>query len=225
MFPSTAARFYADIPIALRGRSPKECSRWLAVITRDRIALAANQLTNFLHELASDAAAGGGMTNRSSRHIHRVIRFAVCGWPCHFHLDRLGILPVAILFLVGAPLVAMMASSDVSATLVGNIAGAGFCVTGNNFGINAALVMIYPTPIARLGPDGPSCSRVGSLGVLLSAASCWRCTSRNKYVLAPALASGRSVAAGVLAVMCFSGLEVSDLMNRLRSVHRSHSAD
>jgi len=123
-------------------------------------------------------------------------------------------------FLVGAPLVAMMASSDVSP---------------------ATLVAIMPAPASALpeiiSASMPPChdlpdtnsldwsrwaqavGRVGSLGGSYYRASCWRCHLRNKYCTSPPqLCLGserwplRLGCDGALAV-----LEVSDLMNRLRS--------
>ena len=91
-------------------------------------------------------------------------------------LDRWGAIPMAVLFVLGAPLVAMMAGSHDSAmTRAVIIAGAGLCVTGINIALTALLGLFHPTPIRALGIGWTqSAGRLGALaaplvgGLLLS---------------------------------------------------------
>jgi AAHS family 4-hydroxybenzoate transporter-like MFS transporter len=90
-------------------------------------------------------------------------------------MDRLGALQIVVFFLLGIPFVASIGMPVLSLTSIGMlIACAGFCVTGNNFGINSATAMIYPTPVRSTGAGwAQAVGRLGSLtapiigGVLL----------------------------------------------------------
>lgn len=138
---------------------------------------AANQMANFfaltwLPTLLAGAAAGGhGSATASLFSLGGLVSGAVL----LLVLDRLGTIPVLLLFVVGAPLVAGMAASDLSPALHAVIvAGAGMCVTGVQIGITALLGIVYPTPIRSAGTGWTQAAgRVGALaapvvgGVLL----------------------------------------------------------
>ena len=96
------------------------------------------------------------------------------------------------------------------------IAGAGFCVYGNQFGINAALVMIYPTSVRAIGAGwAQAFGRIGSIaapiigGILLGKAVP---ASEIFYAPAIALVLG-ALSAVVLAVLCvrrFAGYRLDE---------------
>ena len=112
------------------------------------IALAANQVANFfalswlptlLQSVGMTTAQAGINSSMYS------IGGLVGGLLLTFIIDRLGMLPVVVFFLIGTPLVALVGTPDLSLTAIGLlIVGTGFCVVGNNFGLNAAIVLIYP---------------------------------------------------------------------------------
>lgn len=134
-----------------------------------------------------------------------------------FIIDRFGALPVVVLFLLGAPAVAAIGFPGESPMALGAIiAAAGFCVTGNNFGMNAIIGMIYPTPIRSMGTGwAQACGRIGALaaqivgGVLLG----MHLPTQELYLVpAVALVVG-AVAAGVLVLLCvrrFGGYRVDE---------------
>ena len=123
-----------------------------------------------------------------------------------FLIDKLGVLPIMGLFLVGVPLMASVGLPNLSPELLlAIIAGAGFCVYGNQFGINAALVMIYPTSVRAIGAGwAQAFGRVGSIlapivgGILLGKAVP---ASAIFYAPAIALVLG-ALSALVLALLC-----------------------
>ncbi len=121
-------------------------------------------------------------------------------------IDRFGALPMVFLFLVGAPLVAAIGLAHLPPLVLGAvIAGAGFCVTGNNFGASAVVGMLYPTAIRSLGAGwAQAFGRLGSLaaqvigGLLLA-----RGVSMGEAYLAPALALVVGAgASGIFNILC-----------------------
>ncbi len=121
-------------------------------------------------------------------------------------MDRLGVVPMLVLFLAGAPLVAAIGLPDLSTAqhaLV--IAGAGFCITGINFSMNAAVGMIYPTPVRSVGVGWANAAgRAGAFaaptagGTLLA----WH-ISTQELLLAPAAVLGLgALCCGGLAALC-----------------------
>jgi MFS transporter, AAHS family, 4-hydroxybenzoate transporter len=67
-------------------------------------------------------------------------------------LDRLGLIPVAVLFVLACPLVVLIGSPGLSQqSLLAVAAMAGFCILGLQFGINAISGIIYPTDIRAKG--------------------------------------------------------------------------
>ncbi len=80
-------------------------------------------------------------------------------------IDTLGIIPLALMFLVGAPLLATMILPGVP--LWGKhllIAGAGVCSMGLQVGISAALSLLYPSSVRSMGVGiGQAAGRVGAI--------------------------------------------------------------
>ena len=154
----------------LASSSPKKLFEGaLAIITPAMwIALAANQMTNFFtlswlptllqSQGLSTAQAGINSSLFSTGGL-------VGGLVLTLVIDRLGALPIIVFFLLGIPLVASIGTPGLSLMSIGMlIAGAGFCVTGNNFGINSAMVMIYPTSVRSMGAGwAQAVGRLGSL--------------------------------------------------------------
>lgn len=139
---------------------------------------AANQMANFfaltwLPTLLQSAGASTAHAGASASLFS--LGGLLSGLALLLLLDRLGVILVVGLFIVGAPLVATMAMGDLSPTahnLV--ILGAGVCVTGVQIGITALLGIFYPTTIRSTGTGWTQAAgRVGALaapivgGVLL----------------------------------------------------------
>ena len=199
----------ASVPVS-RGSPARLFAGSLAVITPALwVALAANQFANFfaLSWLPTFLQSSGLSTAQAGISASM---FAIGGLAggiiLTFIIDRLGVLPIIGLFLLGAPLIASMGIEGASPWALGSIiAAAGFCVTGNNFAINAAMAMIYPTPIRATGTGwAQAMGRMGSMaapilgGVLLR----MHLVPRELYY-APALALLiGAVAAGLLVVFC-----------------------
>lgn len=117
--------------------------------------------------MAADLAAGGGASTAAAGGTASLFALGglVAGIVLVFLIDRLGVVPLVGMFLVGVPLVAGMASTDLSPTthaLV--IAGAGFCVTGIQCGLTALLGLLYPTAIRSVGTGWTQAA--GRLGAL-----------------------------------------------------------
>ena len=129
---------------------------------------AANQMANFfsLTWLPTLLQASGASTASASASASLFsIGGLLSGVVLLFIIDRMGVVPLVALFLAGAPLVAMMAMSDLSpAAHAAVIAGAGLCVTGVQLGITALLGIFYPTPIRSLGTGWTQAA--GRLGAL-----------------------------------------------------------
>ncbi len=132
------------------------------------IVLAANQFTNFfiLSWLPLLLRAIGAGTQRIGLTTTAYsVGGLLGGLALVFIIDQLGLIPIVVLFAVGVPAVVLIGLPHLSALAVaGIIAFAGFCVTGNNFGINAVLGTIYPTPIRSMATGwGQALGRVGAL--------------------------------------------------------------
>ena len=177
------------------------------------IVLAANQFTNFfmvswLPLLLRSIGAGTqrvGLTTTTYS-----IGGIVGGLALVFIIDQLGVLPIVALFAIGVPVVALIGLSHLSAiALAAVIAFAGFCVTGNNFGINAVLGTLYPTPIRSMATGwGQALGRVGALlaqvagSLLLSQ----HVPFAKVFIVPAASLLLAAIAASVLAVLCYRRL-------------------
>ncbi len=174
------------------------------------IVLAANQFTNFfmvswLPLLLRSIGAGTQRIGLTTTMYS--VGGIVGGLALVFIIDQLGVLPIVTLFAVGVPVVALIGLPHLSAiAIAGIIAFAGFCVTGNNFGINAVLGTLYPTPIRSMATGwGQALGRVGALlaqvagGMLLS-----RHVPFAEVFIAPAASLLLAVvAAALLGLLCY----------------------
>ena len=140
---------------------------------------AANQMANFfaLTWLPTLLQAGGaGAAHGGATASLFALGGLISGIVLLLLLDRIGVVPVLILFAVGAPLVAAMALPGLSSSLHAVvILGAGVCVTGVQIGLTALLGIFYPTSIRSSGVGWTQAAgRVGALaaplvgGLLLS---------------------------------------------------------
>jgi MFS transporter, AAHS family, 4-hydroxybenzoate transporter len=194
------------------GSSPVQLFRsGLALITPTLwIALATNQFANFftitwlptLLQSAGLSTAEAGVT---------ASMFSLGGFAggvlFTFLIDKLGVVPIVGFFILGIPLIASVGIPNLPPELIGAvIAGAGFCVYGNQFGINAALVMIYPTPVRAIGAGwAQAFGRIGSIAApIIGGALLGMSVSTRELFFAPgaALVLG-AIAAGILAMLCF----------------------
>ena len=132
-------------------------------------------------------------------------------------IDRLGVLPITALFIAGAPLLLAIGHTQLPpAVLAGVMAGAGFCVIGINFGLSAAIGMVYPIDVRSAGAGyAQAFGRLGALaaqvvgGALLS-----RHVPTQEIFLIPAIAlalgSLASLVALILCVRRFHGFQLHD---------------
>ncbi|MBN4667614.1 MFS transporter [Pandoraea nosoerga] len=66
-------------------------------------------------------------------------------------VDTRGALIVAVLPLIGCPLVAALGSGIAQSALIAAVFMIGFCVVGAQFGLNAVAAMVYPTALRAKG--------------------------------------------------------------------------
>ena len=183
----------------------------LAVLTPVMwLALAANQFANFftvswlptLLQAAGESTAQAGISASMFS-----IGGLFGGLVLLFAIDRFGALPIVLLFLIGAPTVAAIGNAHVPPAMLGAIiAGAGFCVTGNNFGLNAVLGIIYPTSSRAKGTGwAQAFGRVGAFGAPYAGGALMaRHVLTGGIFLAPACAlTVGAMAAVALAMLCF----------------------
>lgn len=125
-------------------------------------------------------------------------------------IDRLGVIPMVVLFLLGAPLIATMVLSGLplwAHQLL--IAGAGLCSMGVQLAVTALLGILYPTAMRSSGTGwAQAAGRIGALaapivgGVLLGMNA-----SPDRITLAPAaLFVVGAVSSTMLAIVCFRKL-------------------
>jgi MFS transporter, AAHS family, 4-hydroxybenzoate transporter len=167
------------------------------------IALAANQFTNFfMLGWLPTLLQQGGLTTAQAGNMAAMYALGgiVGGLLLLFLVDKLGALPMVILFLVAAPLVGSI--GQVAPETIGAIiAAAGFCITGNQFASSAVVGMIYPTAIRSMGAGwAQAFGRLGSLlaqiagGLLLA-----KQLPAQQIYLAPAI----SLVIGAVAILLF----------------------
>lgn len=209
-------RFDAGVRIALSGGGQRSgafaqlFAGDLAVVTPLLwLCQSANQMANFfaltwLPTLLQATGTGGAHAGATAALFS--LGGLASGIVLLLVLDRAGVVPVAVLFLIGAPLVAAMALPDLSPmTRALVIAGAGACVTGVQIGITALLGILYPTPIRSSGTGWTQAAgRIGALaapvvgGILLGMDIPMR-----SLPLAPAMLMALgTVACAVLAWRC-----------------------
>ena len=174
------------------------------------IVLAANQFANFftLSWLPTLLQASGSTTAQAGADTAMYsVGGLVGGGVLMFLVDRFGVFPIVALFLMGVPIIASVGSSHIPPTMLGAIiACAGFCVTGNNFGMSAILGMIYPTPLRSKGAGwAQAFGRFGALGAQIAGGALLaRHLPLREVFLAPALSLVVGAAgSGFLAVLCY----------------------
>lgn len=135
-----------------------------------------------------------------------------------FVVDRLGVIPLSLMFLAGAPLIATMVLPGLP--LWGHeilIAGAGLCSMGIQLAITPILGILYPTAVRSSGTGwAHGVGRVGALaapvvgGVILSLKA-----PPHYMTLAPSvLFLVGALASGLLAIICFrhvGGWQIDEL--------------
>ena len=196
---------------------PDSASRWralfagrFAVITPVCwLLLSANQFTNFftLSWLPTLLQMAGLPTGQAGVDASFYAIGGIAGGVLlTLLIDRLGAVPLIVLFSLGAPAVAAIGVVDpASLSLIAAVAAAGFCVTGNNFATNAVLGMIYRVRIRALGMGtAHAAGRLGSLaaqivGGLLFA---WHLKMADMYMIPGAVLLIGAVASVVLVVLC-----------------------
>ena len=173
------------------------------------ICQAANQMANFfsLTWLPTLLQAGGASTSSAGA---TAALFSIGGLGAGALLllimDHVGVMPMVAMFLLGAPLVAGMATTALSPTahaLV--IAAAGFCVTGIQLGLTATLGLLYPTTIRSVGTGWTQAAgRLGALAApLVGGLLLGMHISMSKLPFAPAgLLLVGGVACIVLTIAC-----------------------
>ena len=173
------------------------------------ICQAANQMANFfsLTWLPTLLQAGGASTASAGASASLfALGGLAAGLVLIFIIDRLGVVPMVALFLVGAPLVAGLGSTSLSpAAHAMLIAGAGFCVTGIQCGLTALLGLVYPTAVRSVGTGWTQAAgRLGALAApLVGGLLLGLHVSMHKLPFAPAaLLLVGGVACIVLTIAC-----------------------
>ena len=184
------------------------------------VTLAANQMTNFflITWLPTLLQSAGSSTSQAGMSASLFSVGGLCGgMMMALFVDRLGVLPIVILLGVGTPLIASIGLPGLSPLEHGLvIAAAGFCVTGTNFGMNATLGMIYPTPVRSMGAGwAQAAGRVGAITAPLAGGALLAMhLPLQDLLVAPAFVLGvGALASGLLAVLCirrFGGCRISE---------------
>jgi MFS transporter, AAHS family, 4-hydroxybenzoate transporter len=207
-------RFATNAPAedAAGGASPIQLFKsGLALITPTLwVALATNQFANFftITWLPTLLQSAGLSTSQAGVTASMFSLGGLAGGVVFTLLiDKLGVLPIVGFFILGIPLIASVGIPNLPPELIGTIiAGAGFCVYGNQFGINAALVMIYPTPVRAIGAGwAQALGRIGSIAApIIGGTLLGMSISTRELFFAPgaALVLG-AIAAAILATLCF----------------------
>ena len=220
--PATRLTSVAQSPAAASGSPARLFAGSLAIITPMLwIALAANQMVNFfsLSWLPTLLQAAGSTTAQAGV---AASMFSVGGLAgglfLTFLVDRFGVIPLVLLFVAGVPLVAAIGTAGLDPVMFRLIvAGAGFCVTGINFGMSATLGTIYPTPVRSMGTGwGQAAGRVGSLAApLVGGYLLAMHLPMQELLMAPAITLGLgAVACIVLAILCvrrFGGTRLDEV--------------
>ena len=192
----------------------------LAVITPLLwLALAANQMANFfsLTWLPTLLQSAGATTSQAGVNASLFSIGGILGGLClTVIVDRLGVVPMVVLFLVGVPAMAAIGHPLPPYAAASVIAAAGFCVTGVNFTMGATLGVIYPTPVRALGTGW--CQAMGRLGSLAApliggALIGWDLPFQDLLLVPAASLATGAVASIALALLCmrrFGGLRIGE---------------
>lgn len=184
------------------------------------LALAANQMANFfsLSWLPTLLQSMGSSTTHAGVNASLFSIGGLLGGLClTFIVDRLGVIPMVLLFLLGVPLMAAIGTPELPPwALAAVIAGAGFCVTGINFSMGATLGTIYPTPVRSMGTGwAQAAGRLGSLAApLIGGALLSLHLPMRELLFAPAgalaIGAAASAALTVLCVRRFGGCRLDE---------------
>ena len=172
---AAGTRFEASAPVAARRGSFRSLfSGDFALVTPLLwLCQAANQMANFfaLTWLPTLLQAGGASSAHAGANASLFsLGGLLSGVLLIFVLDKVGIIPVVLLFVVGVPLVASLALTGLSPEIHALvILGAGVCVTGVQIGLTALLGIFYPTHIRSSGVGWTQAAgRVGALAAPLA---------------------------------------------------------
>ena len=184
------------------------------------VALAANQMANFftLTWLPTLLQSTGSSTAQAGVSASLFAIGGLLGGVFQTLLiDRLGVIPMVLLFVLGTPLIAAIGLSGLTPVEhVAIIAGAGFCVTGINFGMTAALGLLYPTAVRSAGIGwAHAAGRIGALAAPVVGGALLRLNAPVfDLLLAPAAVLGvGALACLALAALCvrrFSGTRLGE---------------
>ena len=174
------------------------------------IVQATNQVANFfsLTWLPTLLQAAGSTTQQAGNIGAMFSVGGLVGGLClMLVIDRFGIVPLVVLFILGTPLVAGMTLPGLPPSehmLL--IAAAGFCVVGLQFGITAMQGVIYPTPIRSTGAGW--CQAAGRIGAIVAPVGGGALLAAHVPVeqmsYGPAMLMGVGALACIaLAVLCF----------------------
>ncbi len=184
------------------------------------ICQATNQMANFfvLSWLPTLLQSAGASTAEAGA-IGSVFAFGgfAGGLVLLFIIDRYGVIPTLVLFLIGAPLIAMMVWPGLSPGMhAAIIAGAGLCITGINLSLAALIGMIYPTAIRSMGAGWTQgFGRVGALaapilgGILLN----MKIPIEDLTLVPAGIFAIGAISCGVMAFICvkkFKGPRVEE---------------
>lgn len=211
----------APISLTRRGSPRGLFANGLAFITPLMwVVVATNQMANFfsLTWLPTLLQSTGSSTSQAG--ISASL-FSIGGLTCGFCLiaviDRLGVIPLVALFVLGTPLVAAIAITGLSSWEHGSIiAAAGFCVTGINFGTSAVLGIIYPTAVRSTGTGwAQAAGRIGAIAAPIAGGALLTLkVPMQQLPLAPAFVLGigalASVMLAVLSVRRFHGFNLDE---------------
>lgn len=184
------------------------------------VMIAANQFANFFTVSWLPTVLQGAGASTSQAGVTASLFSAgglLGGLALLFVIDRLGAVPVAALFVLAVPAVASIGFAHDSPVLLGLvIACAGFCVTGNNFGFNAVLGIVYPTAVRSKGGGlAQAIGRIGALAAQVAAGALLQAKAliADMFLVPAAVLVLGAAAACVFGVLCFrifGGLPLDD---------------
>lgn len=109
-----------------------------------------HSFNSWLPQLMTD----NGLTFAQASHLLVVFQFlgTLGGWVIARPLDRFGMIPCTILYLLGIPFIASLGMTGHTAMMMTLLVGAtGFCVLGLHFAQVACVSCVYPTSVRAFG--------------------------------------------------------------------------
>lgn len=217
----SATTFTSHADAASQGSPADLFKRGLAIVTPLLwIAVATNQMANFfsLTWLPTLLQSAGSSTAQAGINGSLFSMGGLVSGIClMFVIDRLGAIPLTVLFILGTPLMAAIGIGGLPSWAHGLIiAAAGFCVTGINLGATAVLSAIYPTAVRSTGTGWAQAA--GRLGAMAAPVAGGALLALNvpmrELILAPAAVLGvGALASALLAFLCvrrFAGLRLDE---------------